>query len=83
VSVSARQRGEWIEVAVSDEGAGLLPFERHAIFEPFRRGEGSNSSGVGLAICKSIIESHGGMITVDGAPSGGARFSFTVPVHRE
>jgi two-component system sensor histidine kinase KdpD len=82
VRVDVRDWRGQLEVAVSDEGPGLLPFERQRIFEPFRRGEGSTSSGVGLAICKAIVEAHGGTITVDGAASGGARFSFTVPIHR-
>lgn len=81
VTVDGRRRGDWIEIAVADDGAGVLPFERNAVFEPFRRGESSTSSGVGLAICKAIVEAHGGRIAVDGSPWGGARFSFTVPVH--
>ena len=64
---------------VDDEGTGIAPFERQRVFEPFRRGDGSSSSGIGLAICKAIVEAHGGTIAVTGAPSGGARFVFTVP----
>ena len=64
---------------VDDEGTGVPHFERNRIFEPFRRGDGSLSSGIGLAICKAIIEAHDGTIRVDGSPSGGARFTFTVP----
>ena len=69
-----------VAVWVDDEGGGVMPFERERIFEPFRRGEDSSSSGIGLAICKAIVEAHGGTIAVDAAPSGGARFRFTVPV---
>jgi two-component system sensor histidine kinase KdpD len=82
VTVEARDRGDMVEIAVSDEGPGLLPFERHQVLTPFRPG-GNSATGVGLAICKAIIDAHGGSITVDKAPSGGARFGFTVPaLHR-
>ena len=70
---------ELVEVWVDDEGTGVVSFERHRIFEPFRRGEGSASSGIGLAICKAIIEAHGGHIAADTAPGGGARFHFSLP----
>ena len=79
VRIGAREAGGFVELWVDDEGPGIAPFERQRIFEPFRRGEGSASSGVGLAICKGIVEAHGGQIDVGLAPTGGARFSFTVP----
>jgi len=85
VRVRARAHEQWIEVAVSDHGPGIDPRERDRIFEPFQRGEGSTSSGVGLAICKAIVEAHGGSIAVRATtveqPSG-ATFVFTLPVHR-
>jgi len=80
VRVRARAEGDWIDVAVSDQGPGVDPAEQDAIFEPFRRGEGSTSSGVGLAICKAIVEAHGGAIAVGRADGGGAQFEFTLPV---
>ncbi|MGQ0520906.1 MAG: sensor histidine kinase [Actinomycetota bacterium] len=79
VRVGGREADGVVEVWVDDEGAGIPPFERQRIFEPFRRGEGSASSGVGLAICKGIVEAHGGRIEATAAPSGGARFRFSVP----
>jgi K+-sensing histidine kinase KdpD len=80
ITVGARANGGSVEVWVDDEGIGVTPFERRRIFEPFRRGEGSESSGVGLAICKAIVEAHGGTIEATSAPAGGARFCFTLPV---
>lgn len=68
-----------VEVWVSDEGIGVPDYERLRVFEPFRRGEGSRSSGVGLAICKAVVEAHGGTIRVDRTAGGGATFVFTVP----
>lgn len=82
VHVGARRRDDMVELWVADEGIGVARFDRSRIFEPFRRGEGSSSSGVGLAICKAIVEAHGGVIDVQANPGGGARFSFTVPVRR-
>jgi len=79
VRVGGRDAGDWAEVWVDDEGPGIAASERQQVFEAFRRGEGSSSSGIGLAICKAIIEAHGGTITADVAPSGGARLIFSVP----
>jgi len=82
VHIAARRREDLVEVWVADEGIGVATFDRTRIFEPFRRGEGSASSGVGLAICRAIVEAHGGTIEVQPNPGGGARFCFTVPVRR-
>jgi K+-sensing histidine kinase KdpD len=82
VRVHVRRSTGAVEVAVADEGDGVAEFERDRIFEPFRTGEGSRSSGVGLAICKAVVEAHGGAIAVEATPGGGATFSFTVPARR-
>ena len=79
IQIGARETGDSVELWVEDEGLGVLPFERDQIFEPFRRGKGSTSSGVGLAICKAIVEAHGGRIQAEAAHAGGARFRFSVP----
>lgn len=79
IRIGGRDLPSGVEVWVDDEGTGVIPFERQRIFEPFRRGEGSSSSGIGLAICKAIVEEHGGSIEVCNAPAGGARFRFTLP----
>lgn len=79
IRIGGRDARDSVEVWVDDEGIGVLPSERRRVFEPFRRGEGSSSSGIGLAICKAIVEAHGGQIDVGGAPVGGARFRFSLP----
>lgn len=79
IRVGARLVGDVVEILVDDEGFGVPRFERERIFEPFRRGEGSSSSGIGLAICRAIVDAHGGTITADEAPGGGARLRFTLP----
>ena len=69
-------------VTVTDHGPGLAPGERTAVFEKFVRGRaaGIRGSGLGLFVCRKIIEAHGGKIWADDAPdSSGARFSFTIP----
>jgi two-component system sensor histidine kinase KdpD len=82
VRVRARERDGSIVVAVSDQGTGVDPADQARIFEPFMRGKGSSSSGVGLTISRAIVEAHGGSIGVQRADAGGAEFVFTLPVHR-
>lgn len=79
VRVGAREVGDTVEMYVADDGSGVGLFERERIFEPFRTGDDSSSSGVGLAICKAIIEAHGGRIWVDSSAGAGSRFTFTLP----
>ena len=79
--VSARQLDEdWAEVAVTDQGAGIPSDVRDEVLQPFRRGPGSTSSGVGLAIVRAVVDAHGGVLEVDDAPGGGTRVSFTLPI---
>lgn len=79
VRITGRRRGDAVEVRVVDEGIGVPEWERAKVFEPFRRGEGSASSGVGLAICKAVVEAHGGQLTVERTPGGGATFVVALP----
>lgn len=72
------------ELLVDDTGPGIQPGEREAIFEPFYRLEPSRNrqsggSGLGLALTRQIVEAHGGRITADAAPGGGARFRVLLP----
>jgi two-component system sensor histidine kinase KdpD len=71
------------ELAVGDEGIGVADYEREQIFEPFRQGEQGGSSGVGLAICKAIVEAHDGSIRVERTPGGGATFVVSLPLHHD
>lgn len=87
IVVGATPRGDVVEVSVIDQGPGIDPHDAERLFRPFERGAGSRSSGLGLAICRAIVESHGGTIAVGPATNGlgpqrGARFSFTLPVDR-
>lgn len=84
ITVGAEREASWIRFSVSDEGPGIPEHARQMIFEPFRQIEGSDSrrkggSGLGLSICKAIVEQHGGSIGVTSSRTGGAVFQFTIP----
>ena len=83
VRIDARALTGAVELEVSDEGIGVPEFERERIFEPFHHGEGSRSSGLGLAICRAVAEAHGGTIRVDRTPGGGATFIVRMPARLE
>ena len=76
-----RVPGAWV-VTVSDSGIGVDPAQRERIFGMFERlhaRERYQGTGIGLAICKRIVERRGGAIWVEDSPSGGSRFRFTIP----
>lgn len=83
VEISANATGEVLEVAVRDHGPGFPPGEETRVFEKFhqaRRESAQSGFGLGLAICKAIVEAHGGTIDARNAPGGGAEFRFTLPL---
>jgi len=76
---------EWVEVTISDSGAGIPPEDLPHIFERFWRGEKSRSrasggSGLGLSIAKHMVELHGGTISAESELDKGSTFRFTLPV---
>ena len=68
-----------VAVAVRDEGDGVAPELVPRIFRQFWRAKRRGGAGLGLYIVKGLVEAHGGTITVQRAPGGGAEFRFTVP----
>lgn len=74
-------RGEWL-FGFSDKGTGIRPEDQERIFEPFVRaaaGRGGKRAGLGLAICRKIVELHGGRIWVESVLGQGSTFYFTIP----
>lgn len=82
VHVSAeRGNGEWL-FTVQDNGMGIPEEFQARVFEMFERGSEAESlpgSGIGLAVCRRVVESHGGRIWVESNPGEGSTFQFTVP----
>jgi PAS domain S-box-containing protein len=69
----------WIEIEVADRGAGIARKDASRIFDAFFTTK-RNGLGLGLAICRTIVESHGGRITVSRNVYGGASFGFRLPI---
>ena len=67
-----------VEVAVADTGPGLAPEIAGRLFKAFVSTK-PGGMGMGLSICRSIVEAHGGRLWVEPNPGGGAVFRFTVP----
>ncbi|MRX11412.1 DUF4118 domain-containing protein, partial [Pseudoduganella sp. FT25W] len=87
IAISAALHGAWINITVADDGPGLPSGREEALFEKFTRGERESAKpgvGLGLAICRAIVEAHGGRISAgSGAAAsalGGAAFTFTLPL---
>ena len=79
ISVATVREGDMVEVVVGDNGSGLPEEVRERVFEPFGSTR-PDGIGIGLSICRAIVEAHGGKITVDTGPKRGAGFRFSVPV---
>jgi signal transduction histidine kinase len=75
---SAKHEGQDVLIAVEDSGTGIGPDERKRIFDAFYTTK-SEGMGMGLSICRSIVESHGGRITVENATPHGAVFQVVLP----
>jgi two-component system, OmpR family, sensor histidine kinase KdpD len=84
VQVVARQAAGTVELRVVDHGPGIPGPEQERIFDQFYRLKGGGrrpeGTGMGLAICRGIVEAHGGRLRVETTPGGGATFVLTLPV---
>jgi two-component system sensor histidine kinase KdpD len=84
VNVTAEEQGDKVLVSVADRGPGIDSFEQSLIFEKFYRGRhqryAAPGTGMGLAICKVIVEAHGGTIGVVSQLGSGSVFSFSLPI---
>ena len=84
VEIKAGRSDREVRVEVTDSGEGIRPEDMPYIFDQFFRGERSRSratggAGLGLAIAKGVVESHGGSIGAESLAGQGSRFHFTLP----
>jgi PAS domain S-box-containing protein len=85
VRVTARTNEQHVVVSVTDQGIGIPKEEQSRLFERFYRVDNrlrreTQGAGLGLFLCKAIVEAQGGRIWVDSRPGHGSRFSFTLPL---
>lgn len=83
ITLLAQPEGATIRVCVQDDGPGLPSGMEQKLFDKFSRGNSESTTpgvGLGLAICRSIVEAHGGQITASNRQPHGAAFCFTLPV---
>jgi signal transduction histidine kinase len=84
ISVAAYELPDRLRVCVSDQGLGIKPEDAERLFEQFFQVDSASTrrvggSGLGLSICKAIVEAHGGSIWVESEPGKGSTFCFTLP----
>ncbi len=80
LEVSASADDKVILVTVSDHGAGLKEDEMERVFDKFYHDKASPGAGLGLAICRAVVNAHGGRIWAANGPDHGAVFQFTLPL---
>jgi light-regulated signal transduction histidine kinase (bacteriophytochrome) len=82
IKIYAEDSGEYWQFAIEDNGIGIGPQYREKVFVVFQRLHSKGQypgTGIGLSICKKIIEQHGGRIWIDSNEHGGSTFFFTIP----
>jgi signal transduction histidine kinase len=79
IRIGVERRGEHAVIEVEDDGVGIAPEHHERIWEPFFSTKGDVGTGLGLGICKRIVEEHGGRITVVSSKGSGARFTVELP----
>lgn len=87
ITVSIKPEKESLVVAVKDQGVGISLHDQEKLFKPFERLGFSQDStvkgvGLGLLVCKRLVEAHGGRVWVDSEPGRGTTFLFTLPLER-
>ncbi len=89
IEIAVRSMDGQIMISIADRGPGIPPYDLERIFDKFYRVSGAkrrNSSvmgtGLGLAVCRGLVEAHGGRIWAENRPEGGAIFRFTLPLEK-
>jgi signal transduction histidine kinase len=82
LSVAVLRQGADAEVRVTDNGPGIAPENLQRIFQPFVSTKGKGM-GLGLAICREIVEGHGGRLEVDSTVGRGTTFTVTLPLYAD
>lgn len=80
VVVRCYPQGAEVQVDITDTGPGMDEELRQRVFDAFVTTKGAKGMGIGLSLCRSIVESHGGQLWVVSEPGQGATFSFTLPI---
>ena len=86
IEIAAHQEGSSIVIEVADRGPGLPPGDPSRLFEKFYQAGHANAragAGLGLAICRGIVQLHGGKIHAENRSGGGAVFRFSLPLEGE
>jgi signal transduction histidine kinase len=88
VRIQAEREGEFVAISVSDTGPGIDQAKQDKIFNKFEGSTTSgfdeeNGAGLGLAIAKKLVETHGGKLRLQSIPGKGTRFTFSLPTKRE
>ena len=81
IDLTAKRDGSVWVISVRDNGIGIEPGDAERIFDLFQRGraESAPGSGIGLTLCRRIVENHGGRLWVESKPGRGSTFRFTLP----
>ncbi|MGI0494098.1 ATP-binding protein [Alkalinema pantanalense CENA528] len=78
--MAATPETPWLTIQVQDTGSGIAPDDQPMLFERFRRGQHKRSnSGLGLYLCRQIVEAHGGQISVESQVGSGSTFTVRLP----
>ncbi len=85
IEIGAKQRGDWVEISITDTGEGIPREDLPNVFERFYRVDKSRARdtggrGLGLTIAKYLVEAHGGWVEAQSEPGKGSCFLFTVPI---
>ncbi len=86
LQIETLKAAEGVQIRVTDSGVGVAPEDRQVVFEKFRRGSNAPRTdggvGLGLTICRAVLKAHGGQIVLEGAPTGGALVTLSLPASK-